>query len=160
MKFHRFKDEQTVVAALAIVLAVAALWAIGCGGGSGGSYSSSTPTTPSTTTSTTTTSSAGSATVNIVNTNGGNKAFDPNVAQVASGGTIVWKNNTGDVHHLVMNDGSAVIGDIAPGASVNWQLKGSGGEYHCTNHPTMVGSINGASAPPDPMPTPGGGYTY
>lgn len=153
MTIHPSKDEQTGMAILAIILAVAGLWAIGCG--SSGS-SSTTPTTPTPTTATTTPSSA---TINIVNTNGGNRAFDPNLAQVASGGTIVWKNTTSDLHHLVMNDGSAVIGDIAPGASVTWQLKGSGG-YHCTNHPTMVGSINGTSAPPDATPTPGGGYTY
>ncbi len=157
-RVNPIKDEQTMLAVLAIILAVAALWAIGCGGG-GGSYSSSTPTAP-TTTPAPAPSTTASTTVTIVNTNGGNQAFSPNVVQAASGATIVWKNNTGDIHHIVMNDGSAVIGDIAPGASVTMPLKGTGGNYHCTNHPTMVGSINGASAPPEPAPNSSGGYDY
>jgi plastocyanin len=145
------KDEQTMLAVLAIILAVAALWAIGCGGG-GGSYSG-TPTTPSTTT-----TPAGAVTVNIVGT-AGSTAFSPNPVQAASGATMAWKNTTSVVHHIVMDDGT-VIGDIAPGATVTSTLKGSGGNYHCTNHPTMVGSINGASAPPDPTPNSSGGYNY
>jgi hypothetical protein len=52
---------------------------------------------------------------------------------------------------------SGVIGDIAPGASGSMQLKGASGNYHCTNHPSMVGSINGAMAP-TPPPGSGGGY--
>jgi fatty acid desaturase len=44
-RLNPLKDEQTTLALLAIILALAALWAIGCGGG-GGSYSTPTPTTP------------------------------------------------------------------------------------------------------------------
>ena len=57
-------------------------------------------------------------------------------------------------------DNGTVIGDINPGATLNATLSGTGGNFHCTNHPTMVGSINGASAPPDPMPNSSGGYDY
>jgi plastocyanin len=153
MKINPFKDDQTALAVLAIILAVAALWAIGCGGG-GGSSSMSTPSSPTPTTPT----PAASLTVNIVGLTG-NTAFSPNPAQASAGSTIIWKNTTGAAHHLVMDDGT-LIGDIAPGASLNTMLNGSGGNYHCTIHPTMVGSINGASAPADPMPNPGGGYTY
>jgi hypothetical protein len=39
-RLNPLKDEQTTLALLAIILALAALWAIGCGGGG----SSSTPT--------------------------------------------------------------------------------------------------------------------
>jgi plastocyanin len=154
MTINPFKDEQTALAVLAIILAVAALWAIGCGGG-GGSYSTSTPTSP---TSNTPTPAAGLVTVNIVG-NAGSAAFNPNPAQASAGSTIIWKNMSSAQHHLVMNDGT-VIGDVAAGASLTTTLMGSGGNYHCTIHPTMVGSINGAAAPPDPMPNPGGGYTY
>jgi hypothetical protein len=71
---------------------------------------------------------------------------------------LVWKNSTDVTHHIVMDDGSAVIGDIAPGtSSAAIQLKGAGGNFHCTNHPSMVGSINGATAP-EPPPGSGGGY--
>jgi plastocyanin len=146
MKIHPFKDEQTALAILAIFLAAATLWAIGCGGGGG---SNSTPTTPSTST----TVPAG-VTVNIVG-NSGSAAFSPNPVQAASGATIAWKNNSSAGHRLVMDNGP-VIGDVAVGATVTMTLNGSGGNYHCTIHPTMVGSINGASAPP--TPNPGGGY--
>jgi hypothetical protein len=57
-------------------------------------------------------------------------------------------------------DSGATVGDIQPGATFNMTLTGSGGNFHCTNHPTMVGSINGASAPPDPTPNQSGGYDY
>jgi plastocyanin len=153
MKINPFKDEQTALALLAIILAAAALWAIGCGGG-GGSYSTPTPTSPTSTTP----APAGGVTVNIVG-NTGSAAFNPNPAQASAGSAIIWKNATSAAHHLVMNDGT-LIGDIAPGASLTTTLNGSGGNYHCTIHPTMVGSLNGASAPSDPMPNPGGGYSY
>jgi plastocyanin len=67
---------------------------------------------------------------------------------VPAGGTIVWRNNTGDTHALVMNDGTN-IGTLGPNASITTTLSGSGGNYRCTTHPSMVGSING-SAPPEP----------
>ena len=156
MKLNPFKDEQTALAVIAIILAVVALWAISCGGG-GGSYSTSTPTTPTSTTPSTASAPAVVA-VNIVGTTGSG-AFSPNPIQAASGATLAWKNTTDVAHHLVMDSG-AVIGDIAAGATLNTTLSGSGGNFHCTNHPTMVGSINGASAPPTPTPNPSGGYDY
>ena len=153
MQLNPFKDEQTALAVIAIILAVVALWAIGCGGG-GGSYSTSTPTTPTSTTP----STPAAVTVNIVGTTGSG-AFSPNPVQAASGATLAWKNTTGVAHHLVMDSG-AVIGDIAAGATLTTTLSGSGGNFHCTNHPTMVGSINGASAPPTPTPNSSGSYDY
>ena len=151
------KDEPTMAALLAIVLAGLALWSLGCGGGGGGAYASAAPTAPSSTTATSAAPS-GAVTVTIVGS-AGNTAFNPNPVQAAAGATIAWKNNTGDVHHIVMDDGT-VVGDVAPGATVAMPLKGTGGNYHCTTHPTMVGSVNGATAPPDPMPNPSGGYDY
>jgi plastocyanin len=96
--------------------------------------------------------------VNIVGT-AGSTSFNPNPVQAASGATIAWRNTTGVLHHIVMDDGT-VVGDVAAGATISSTLKGSGGNYHCTTHPTMVGSINGASAPPVPTPNPSGGYDY
>jgi plastocyanin len=164
----KIKDEQTTLAVLAIILASVALWAIGCGGGSGGSYSGLSPTTPSTTTAAATPAAAtpaaastpaGAVTVNVVSTSGSG-AFSPNPVQASSGATIVFKNATSEAHHLVMNDGT-LIGDLAAGGSLSMPLAGSGGSYHCTIHPTMVGSINGASAPAAPTPDPSGsGYDY
>ena len=54
------------------------------------------------------------------------------------------------MHHIVMDDGSGDAGSIVPGASSTLMLKGNGGNYHCENHPTMVGSINSATAPDPP----------
>jgi plastocyanin len=157
MNMNPLKDEQTALSLIAIALAAVALWAMGCGGG-GGSYSTPTPTAPTSSSTTPAATTPASLTVNIVGT-AGSSAFNPNPVQAASGATLAWKNTTSVVHHIVMDSGT-VIGDIAPGATVTTTLSGSGGNYHCTNHPTMVGSINGASAPPDPMPNPDGGYNY
>ncbi len=132
-----------------------------CGGGGGQDTSSSSPSTPSPTPSPTSAPApaANTVTISIVDTNGGARAFTPNPVQAATGASMVWTNNTRDTHHLVMDDGSALVGDIAPGASsAAITLRGSGGNYHCTNHPSMVGSINGATAPEPPPtnnPTPG-----
>lgn len=112
--------------------------AAGCGGGSG-SYSSVTPSaTPSPSPSTAT---SGTETIAIVGTSG-SQAFNPNPVQVTAGDRVVFRNNDSRTHHLVMDDGSADIGTIAPGGSSSAMTLNSG-SYHCTIHPSMVGSING-----------------
>jgi len=117
--------------------------ACACGGGS-----NSTPATP-----TPTPSASGSqsgATISIVRT-AGPQSFTPSPATVAEGGVVTWKNNDGVTHHIVMNDGSLDTGDIAPGASSRaLALATNGGNYHCTIHPTMVGSINASTGAPPP----------
>lgn len=115
------------------------LWALGCGSGGGGT---NTPTGPSSTT------PPASTTVNIVSSSG-SSAFSPNPVQVPSGGTIRWTNATADSHVLVMSDGTP-IGTVAPGASITTTLSGGGGNFRCTNHPSMVGSINGTRVPDPP----------
>lgn len=124
---------------LATVFAAAiTMWS--CGGGS--------PTSP--------TGASTPVTISIV-ASAGNGAFTPNPVQAATGSTIVFKNNTRDLHHIVMDSGS-VVGDVAAGASTApMTLMGTGGNYHCTNHPSMVGSINGLTAP---TPPPGSGDGY
>ena len=119
--------------------AAIAMWS--CGGGS--SYGgSSTPTTPTPTTPNT-------VTVTIVGSSG-NKAYDPNPVQVSTGNTLAFKNADVTMHHIVMDDGSADLGDIAPGATKSMTLRTSGGNYHCTIHSSMVGSVNGKEAPQPP----------
>ena len=147
-------NEQMLMIVLAIILCLTALWAISCGGG--GSYSS-TPTAPSASTPVTTPapttpapSTTPSVTVSIVSSSGSG-AFNPNPVQAASGANIIWKNDTSATHVLVMNDGG-VIGTLAPGASMTTP-SGTGGSYHCTIHPSMVGSINGATASAPPTGT-------
>jgi hypothetical protein len=55
-----------------------------------------------------------------------------------------------------MDDGSADFGSLSPGASSQAKAVTSG-NFHCANHPSMVGSINGAVAP---VPPPGSGNGY
>jgi plastocyanin len=119
---------------------------------SGGGNGSSTPAGPS--------STAPTVTINIVGIEG-NAAYTPNPAPAASGSKLVFRNNTSVEHHLVMDDGSIDFGSVAAGASSAAQdlPPGGVGNYHCTNHPTMVGSINGTSAP-EPPADGGGGVDY
>ncbi len=90
------------------------------------------------------------ATINIVGDRG-SQSFSPNPSSVAQGATFAWKNNDGVTHRIVMNDGSLDTGDITPGASSRaLTLATNGGNYHCTIHPSMVGSINSSSGAPPP----------
>ena len=135
--------KKTLLASIALSGLV--LWAVSCSGGSKGG--GGTPTGPSTNPPP---QAQASTTVNIVSS-AGNGAFSPNPAQVPSGGMIQWRNATSDAHVLVMNDGTP-IGTVGPGASITTTLSGGGGNFRCTTHPTMVGSINGATAPAPPPP--------
>jgi plastocyanin len=81
-------------------------------------------------------------TISIVGQNGAN-SFSPNPATVTQGTAVVWQNNDTTTHHIVLNDGSIDTGLIAPGAtSPAVTFTAASGGYHCTIHPTMVGSIN------------------
>ena len=68
---------------------------------------------------------------------------------------MAFKNSDSTLHHVVMDDGSADLGDITPGATRSMTLKGTGGNFHCTIHSSMVGSINGNVPEPPPCNTPG-----
>ena len=104
--------------------------------GCGGSSSSTAP------------SSTSMPTVNIVGQNGA-QAFSPNPASFA-GQQVVFTNNHSVTHHIVLNDGSIDIGDIAPGATSRVvTMPASGTNYHCSIHPGMIGGISvGSGAPP------------
>jgi plastocyanin len=123
--------------------AAAALIAVSCGGGGGGS----TPTSPSTGG----TGTGGNTPVTITITGqGGKLAFTPNPATVATGQTVVFKNNDVVAHHVMMDDGSAQTPDIQPGATSAPVVIGSNKSYHCTIHPGMVGGFNGTEVEPPP----------
>ena len=122
---------------------VVAVIAWGCGGSSN--------TAPTATSATT---------INILFSNGlgnlGANSFSPNPASVSQGAMVAWHNGDSTTHHIVLNDGSLDTGDIAPGASSPAKPPNvSGAPYHCTIHPTMVGSINAATST---SPSPGPGY--
>ncbi len=129
------------------VLAVA-LTVTACGGGflllagcdRGSSDTFTAPTAP--TSNTTTISIAGQR---------GSQSFSPNPAS-AGGRMVMWRNDDGETHHIVANDGSFDTGDIAPSAtSTMVQMPQGGLNYHCSIHPTtMFGAIGGGggAAPP------------
>jgi len=126
-----------------------AMW--GCGGSSGGSSTPTSPSTPAT-------PAAQTVTVSIVGSIG-NSAYKPNPVSANNGDTVVFKNDDGAMHHIVLNDGSGDFGDVAPGTtSKGVTVKSTSAlNYHCTIHPSMVGAINGSTAPtPPPCPDPYG----
>jgi plastocyanin len=126
-------------AALAVVLAA---WACG-----GSSYSNPSPVVP-----TPTPGGGGGAgtTIAILGDRGAN-SFNPNPGTVSQGATVAWTNTDGTTHRIVMNDGSLDTGNIAPGqTSAALTMLTDGGNYHCSIHPTMVGSIRASSGNPPP----------
>ena len=58
----------------------------------------------------------------------------------AAGQQVVWHNSDTITHRVVLNDRSVDTGDLAPGASSQATTIG-GGQYHCSIHPVMIGSI-------------------
>ena len=119
------------------IVGAISLW--GCGGGGGGG---SPPTAPSQGPATVTVSVVGSI---------GNRAYSPNPVQAAVGDTVVFRNSDTAMHRIVTDDGSADLGDLSPGTTSRGLTVRSNSAlaFHCTIHPAMVGTINGA-VPPDP----------
>ena len=115
------------------------LGAWGCGGSGyssgGGNPTASTP--PPT--------NSGVVTINVVAINGA-QSFSPNPATIPAGQMIVWHNVDTVTHRVVLNDRSVDTGDLPAGASSQPTAIGGtgGGQYHCSIHPEMVGSINEA----------------
>jgi len=131
------------VAALVFAGAIAA---VSCGGGGGGGSS---PTSP-------TPSGGGSTapiTITIMGING-KQSFSPNPASIPAGSTVVFKNNDTVAHHVTLDDGSVQTADIPPGGtSAALPLGAVNKSYHCSLHPTMVGSLNSAETPDPPACT-------
>jgi plastocyanin len=124
---------------------VVALVSVSCGGG-GGYGGGATPTTP-------TPGGAGSGNVVTVTIRGvnGAQSFSPNPATCAIGQTVVFYNADIVAHRVVLDDLSVDTGSIAPGASsAPQQLGAVNKSYHCSLHPSMVGSLNGATTPEPP----------
>jgi plastocyanin len=104
--------------------------------------------------------------INIVGTFGPT-AFMPNPTTANIGDQIVFTNTDLVIHHIVLDDGTD-LGEVQPGQSTApVALMTPAANYHCTIHPTMVGSINGELPPAEPYYPPyddgydsgyGGGY--
>ena len=119
-----------------------------CGGG-GSTSTAAPPAAPSPTPAPAPTPST--VTVSIVSSVG-NGAYKPNPVMANTGDTVVFRNNDATMHHIVLDDGSADLGDVGPnGTSRGVTLKNANAtRFHCTIHSSMVGTINEATAPPTP----------
>jgi plastocyanin len=72
----------------------------------------------------------------------GSTAFTPNPAPIATGRTIAWRNDDGLTHRIVADDGSFDTGNINFGATSVAVTRPAGTvPYHCSIHPSMVGTI-------------------
>jgi plastocyanin len=72
----------------------------------------------------------------------GTQSFSPNPATLPAGQMVVWHNIDSITHRVVLNDGSLDTGNLAPGASSQpMSINTGGGPYHCSIHPSMVGTI-------------------
>ena len=101
----------------------------------GGSTSSS-PTSPTGTSA----PPAGATIIDVVRENGA-QSFSPNPATVPAGQMVVWHNVDTVTHRVVLNDGTLDTGNIAPGAFSAPMMLRAVGPYHCSIHPSMVGTI-------------------
>ena len=122
-------------------LATASVLTIGLGmwGCSGNGYSDGSSNSPA---APTPTNSNGVVTINVVAINGA-QSFSPNPATLPAGQTVVWHNVDNTTHRVVLNDRTVDTGDLAPGASSQPMALGAArGQYHCSIHPEMIGSIN------------------
>src|SRR6266487_758956 len=85
-------------------------------------------------------------TINVVGVNGA-QSFAPNPATLPAGQMVVWHNIDSIIHRVVLNDGSLDTGNLAPGASSQPMSINTGSRpYHCSIHPSMVGTIVPAAA--------------
>ena len=117
-------------------LAVAALagpllFVLACGG-----YSSS-PTAPG---GGVNTPPAGAIVIDIKGENGA-LSFSPNPATVAAGALVSWHNVDSQTHHVLLDDGRLDTGNIGAGQYSQAMTLPGAGPYHCTIHPSMVGSM-------------------
>jgi len=82
----------------------------------------------------------------------GSAAYSPNPVTARPGDTLVFRNTDSQAHHIVLDNGSADLGTLAPGASSRGLAIANTNElrFHCTLHLSMVGTINGAAVPEAP----------
>jgi plastocyanin len=114
--------------------------------GCGSSINSSGTTAPTPAPTPTAAPPSGVVTIDVLFENGA-QSFSPNPATFPPGQMVVWRNTDRVTHRVVLNDGSLDTGDLAPGASSQpMSITAGGGPYHCSIHPSMVGSIVPAAA--------------
>ena len=123
-----------------VVIASILTLGLGTWGCNGSPYSSGLTTGPTAPTPTPITAN-GAVTINVVAIRGA-QSFSPNPATLPAGQMVVWHNVDTTTHRVVLNDRSVDTGDLAPGASSQPTAIGASGQYHCSIHPEMIGSVN------------------
>ena len=86
---------------------------------------------------------SGIVTINVLGVNG-SQSFSPNPATLPAGQMVVWHNIDSITHRVVLNDGTLDTGNLNPGASsqpMAINVPNTGDPYHCSIHPSMVGTI-------------------
>jgi plastocyanin len=132
---------RVIVASVIVALSVFA-WGCGSSTDSQGTPVAPTPApTPTPPPSPTPPQSNGVVTINVVGVNGA-QSFSPNPATLPAGQMVVWRNIDTVTHRMVLNNGSLDTGNLAPGASSQPMSINTGdAPYHCSIHPSMVGTI-------------------
>ena len=110
-----------------------ALMAVACGSDS--TAPPTNPTPPSTSGGTT-----ANVTVSII-ANAGSQAFAPNPATIRAGQTLAFQNSSQAAHRIVADSGAWDAGTVQPGSSSPVVTITAGTTYHCTIHPSMVGTL-------------------
>jgi plastocyanin len=128
-----------------VALAAGVVTAMACGGGGGGgaSYGTNPTVTP---VATTPTVAAATADVTItINSMSADTSFSPNPGSVKVGQTVAWRN-ADSIAHTATGSGfdTGLIPAGATSAPITFATAGSIA-YHCSVHPSMVGSLSVAS---------------
>jgi plastocyanin len=74
----------------------------------------------------------------------GANAFDPNpfTVSLAAGGVVKWGNDDGITHNVTADNVSFASGSLGSGDTFSHTFTTVGAvAYHCSIHPTMVGTI-------------------
>jgi plastocyanin len=124
---------RVIVPSVIVALSLCA-WGCGSSGDGGGA-----PITPTPTPAPTQPAPGSVATIDVVRQNGA-QSFSPNPATLPAGQMVVWRNIDTVVHRVVLDKGSVDTGNLAAGASSQPMVVTAGG-YHCSIHPSMVGTL-------------------
>jgi plastocyanin len=69
------------------------------------------------------------------------RSFSPSPASVPAGRVVVWHNLDFNTHHVVLDAGGLDNGNIRPGSFSPPMELAAAGRYHCSIHPSMVGTL-------------------
>jgi plastocyanin len=112
-------------------LAALTFGVLACGGSGPSPMNPNTPSNPP----------AAPMTIDVAEINGPN-SFYPSPVAVGFERVVEWRNSDTVTHHVVFDDGSLDTGTLAPGTlSQPFTVSPGTRTYHCSIHPTMVGSI-------------------